>query len=133
MFFAPHRMDRLWSWLRSTTMMGHPEVNKAFWENYERFERDMCKEDLARIPPTWNQDSMDRPVDNEPSRMVKFVYRNWKGEIKEYHVLPEKFEYGRDTYHNRPQWLLHAVDVERGVRRTFALADMLTAITEYKK
>lgn len=63
----------------------------------------------------------------EPTQIITFVYKNWKGETRERKVVPINIEFGSDHYHQPAQWLLHAIDMEKGARRTFAFNHMLTA------
>lgn len=64
----------------------------------------------------------------EDSRAISFVYRNWKGEVRERKVVPLEFVFGCDNYHRNQQWLMHAIDCEKNARRTFAFEDILTPI-----
>lgn len=63
----------------------------------------------------------------EPTQIVTFVYRNWKGEIRERRVVPINIEFTSDHYHQPVQWIMHAIDVDKGARRSFAFRNMLTA------
>lgn len=69
----------------------------------------------------------DRPY-REPTQQITFVYKNWKGEIRERRVIPLNIEFGHDHYHYPDQWLLHAIDMEKGARRTFAFEHILSPI-----
>lgn len=51
-------------------------------------------------------------------------YRNWRGETADRRILPIRVWFGATDWHPEPQWFLRAVDVDRGVERDFALADM---------
>jgi hypothetical protein len=51
-------------------------------------------------------------------------YRNWRGETADRKILPIRVWFGATDWHPEPQWFLRAVDVDRGVERDFALADM---------
>ena len=64
----------------------------------------------------------------EASQIITFVYKNWKGEIRERRVVPINIEFGHDYYHVPDQWLLHAIDMEKGARRTFAFEHILSPI-----
>ena len=59
---------------------------------------------------------------------VTFVYRNWRGEIGERTVIPERIEFGTSPYHNGHQWFLHAWCCDKDARRTFAIEDILSPI-----
>ncbi len=56
------------------------------------------------------------------SQHVRVTYTNWRGETAERVLLPRRLWFGSTTWHPEPQWLLDALDVERNVERTFALA-----------
>lgn len=55
---------------------------------------------------------------------VKFVYTNWKGEIAVRRVIPVSIWFGSTEYHKEPQWLLTAIDLDKGARRDFAMVDI---------
>jgi hypothetical protein len=57
--------------------------------------------------------------------VIEILYRNHRGEVGTRRIEPGRVEYGSSKWHPKPQWLLHARDVERGVDRTFALRDVL--------
>lgn len=48
-------------------------------------------------------------------------YTNWRGEQRERHIVPQYIVFGSTEYHPGQQWLLVAHDLEKGVRRTFAM------------
>lgn len=49
-------------------------------------------------------------------------YTNWRGEQRERHVVPQYIVFGSTEHHPGQQWLLVAHDIEKGVRRAFAMA-----------
>jgi predicted DNA-binding transcriptional regulator YafY len=55
----------------------------------------------------------------------KMLYQNWKGEIAERSVQPLGLEYGSTEWHPEPQWLLRALDTEKGAERQFAMKDII--------
>jgi predicted DNA-binding transcriptional regulator YafY len=59
---------------------------------------------------------------------VTFTYRNWRGEIRERTVTPIDISFCANPHHDGPQWFLNATDDERGVRRSFAIQDILSPI-----
>jgi hypothetical protein len=61
-------------------------------------------------------------VDPKP---VCILYRNYRGETAARYILPSRIWYGSTEWHPEPQWLVDALDVERGVERSFALKDVL--------
>jgi hypothetical protein len=63
---------------------------------------------------------------HEPSQILTMVYKNYRGEVAVRRVLPKCIWFGQTEHHLQPQWLMNAVDVERGVERTFAMQDIQT-------
>lgn len=60
--------------------------------------------------------------DNE--KAVRILYTNYRHETAERTIIPEKIWYGSTAWHPKQQWLLDAFDVEKGERRSFAIADI---------
>jgi len=56
-------------------------------------------------------------------RPLEIVYKNWRGETSRRSIVPLKVWYGATEWHPEPQWLLQALDTEKGVVRDFALKD----------
>lgn len=54
----------------------------------------------------------------------KVMYTNWKGRTSERLITPIYMYWGETEYHPEPQWLLEAIDVNKGEIRHFALKDM---------
>lgn len=63
----------------------------------------------------------------EPTQIITFVYRNWKGEIRERRVIPINIEFTSAHHHLPAQWIMYAIDVDKGARCSFAFRDMVTA------
>ena len=57
-------------------------------------------------------------------RSVRIVYSNYRHEISVRTIIPERLWFGSTTWHPQPQWLLDAIDVEKGERRSFAMSDI---------
>jgi predicted DNA-binding transcriptional regulator YafY len=60
------------------------------------------------------------------SEVVRVVYTNWKGETSIRHIAPIEIFFGSNEWHTEEQWLLLALDVDKGAERTFALKDIHT-------
>ena len=61
------------------------------------------------------------------SEHLKIIYRNWRGEITERTIKPlGALTFGSTPYHREPQWLLPAMDIDKGQERTFAVKDILS-------
>lgn len=59
---------------------------------------------------------------DEP-RPVTLTYTNWRGETAARSIIPTRVWWGSTPWHHEPQWLLTAVDAEKGLERDFALKD----------
>lgn len=57
-------------------------------------------------------------------RTVCILYTNWRNETATRRIIPERIWYGSTSWHPEEQWLLEALDVEKGERRSFAIADI---------
>lgn len=66
----------------------------------------------------------DKASDPSPSRAVRVVYTNYRRETSERTIVPERLWFGSTPWHPEPQWLLDALDLEKGERRSFAVADI---------
>lgn len=56
---------------------------------------------------------------------LKFIYKNYRGEIGLRAVTPLRTEYRSSSWHPTPQWLLVAFDHEKGEERDFAMNDII--------
>lgn len=54
----------------------------------------------------------------------RVTYTNWKGETRDRVITPINIWYGHTEYHTEDQWMLKALDNEKGQVRDFALKDM---------
>lgn len=61
--------------------------------------------------------------------MVKFVYRNWKGEIADRLVTPIDMIFDVNDFHDDAQWFLVAYDQKKKAIRNFAIQDIIGPIT----
>jgi predicted DNA-binding transcriptional regulator YafY len=59
-------------------------------------------------------------------KAVSFVYTNWEGKVATRHVIPMHMTFSEVEWHNGPQWLLFAFDLDRKVYRHFAMKDIQT-------
>lgn len=66
---------------------------------------------------------------DEP-QTVRILYTNYRGETDFRRILPQQIHFGSTEWHPEPQWLLDAVDVEKGAGRSFALKDIRAWIAE---
>lgn len=56
--------------------------------------------------------------------VIKFRYRNWKGETGERRALPLRLRFAATQWHPEPQWVMEALDADKGEERSFAIKDM---------
>ena len=54
---------------------------------------------------------------------VTLTYTNWRGEKTQRTIVPRRVWFGSNDWHPNPQWLLTALDTEKGEERDFALKD----------
>lgn len=52
-------------------------------------------------------------------------YRNWRGEVAERRITPERVMFGGTRYHPKAQWLLVAFDHDKQANRVFALSGFI--------
>jgi len=60
---------------------------------------------------------------NEAMVPIRMVYQNYAGKVSLRHILPYAISWGSNQWHPEPQWLLHALDVDKGDYRAFAFRD----------
>jgi predicted DNA-binding transcriptional regulator YafY len=56
---------------------------------------------------------------------LQFRYKNWQGAVGERSAEFIGILYGTSEWHHEPQWLIKAIDTEKGSVRLFALRDMV--------
>lgn len=59
------------------------------------------------------------------SKRIKFKYKNYRNEISWRTIEPIEIRFGSTEWHNEPQWLLRAFDIEKDAEREFAIKDIL--------
>lgn len=55
---------------------------------------------------------------------IEFTYKNWRGETGRRRAEPRSIRFGTSPYHTEPQWLMSAIDLDKGQLREFAMRDM---------
>lgn len=60
--------------------------------------------------------------DNGEKQEVIIYYTNYRGETAERRIRPLRLIFESNEWHPEPQWLLEAVDIEKGAQRTFSLS-----------
>jgi len=59
-----------------------------------------------------------------PKQEVVIDYTNWRGERALRHIRPLTIRFEATEWHPEEQWILRAVDVERGATRDFAMSSI---------
>lgn len=54
-----------------------------------------------------------------------FGYTNYKGEFSQRRATPVRFEFDSTEHHPEKQWIMFAIDHDKGAMRAFALADVV--------
>ena len=65
-----------------------------------------------------------RPTRRESPMRVRIDYTNWRGERSIRLVKPLRLEFENSEWHPETQWVLYAVDLDKGVERVFAMKDL---------
>jgi predicted DNA-binding transcriptional regulator YafY len=60
----------------------------------------------------------------DPRKAIRIVYRNYRGETARREVVPQRVWFGATNWHPEEQWLLDAIDLKKGAKRSFALRDI---------
>jgi predicted DNA-binding transcriptional regulator YafY len=71
------------------------------------------------------KETNDAPVSTK--QILRFRYRNWRGEVADRAVIPIRTSVGVSVYHNdgNPCWIMTAYDTEKDQIRDFALKDII--------
>jgi hypothetical protein len=56
--------------------------------------------------------------------VITITYTNWKGIKAKRLIRPVEIWFGRTEYHPETQWLLKAIDIDKGAERNFAMKDI---------
>lgn len=56
-----------------------------------------------------------------PNQEVTILYTNWRGETAMRHIQPLRVAFENNEWHPKSQWLLYAIDIDKGAERTFAI------------
>ena len=63
-------------------------------------------------------------LEGDLSKAIGIVYKNYRGEVASRRIIPQRLWFGATEWHPDEQWLLDAIDVDRGATRSFALRDI---------
>lgn len=64
---------------------------------------------------------IDSPENAPNPAQIRMIYTNWRGETDLRRITPQRLYWGEVEWHPGPQWLLEALDLDKGETRTFAL------------
>ena len=56
---------------------------------------------------------------------VKILYKNHRNEVAWRPVKPLRFYFGKTDFYPDPQWIVHAIDLDKNAFRDFALTNVL--------
>jgi predicted DNA-binding transcriptional regulator YafY len=58
------------------------------------------------------------------AKAIGIIYTNYRGETAQRTIVPQRVWFGATEWHPEEQWLLDAIDLEKGAERSFALRDI---------
>lgn len=61
---------------------------------------------------------------SNPRQEVTIDYTNWRGERSMRNIRPLRLVFENNEWHPVTQWILEAIDLDKGEERSFALADI---------
>lgn len=68
-------------------------------------------------------EQMEQLASEKADIPLVITYKNWRGEISERRLSPIRMGFFSTRWHPEPQWMLTAMDLDKGEVRDFALAD----------
>jgi hypothetical protein len=83
----------------------------------------------AGLNEAWVGSAAPTAAPSAASPALEFAYTNWRGERSNRRVQPIRLYHGSTEWHPDPQWLLEAVDLDKGEVRAFAVKDMVPSAT----
>lgn len=64
-------------------------------------------------------------IEDAAAKTVTIIdYVNWRGERGRRRIIPKRILFGATEWHPEPQWLLEALDLDKGETRLFAIRDI---------
>lgn len=57
----------------------------------------------------------------EKNKNISINYTNWRGETRDRNIQPIEIWFGSNKWHTDKQWMLKAIDLDKGEERDFAL------------
>jgi hypothetical protein len=89
---------------------------RGYSETEREIKRGFCRQCLEINDQHWAGAKGD---------VFSFGYTNYRGEFSERRATPIRFEFGKTEHHPEEQWLMYAIDHDKGAMRAFALKDMV--------
>ena len=71
-----------------------------------------------------NNSQQEVTAGDNDREIVKILYKNYRGDTAVRMIHPRRVWFGSTDWHPEEQWLLDALDVEKGAMRTFAMKDI---------
>lgn len=62
------------------------------------------------------------------NKWISFDYVNWEGKSSTRNVIVRSISFGSNQWHQQPQWLMKAWDLDKNEIRLFAMKDMSNVI-----
>ena len=69
-------------------------------------------------------------MEESKQKAVRILYTNYRNETSLRPIVPERIHFGSTAWHPDPQWLLDALDLDKGAARTFAMKDIRAWIVD---
>lgn len=60
----------------------------------------------------------------DPREDVLIDYTNWRGERSMRRIRPMRISFENSEWHPETQWVLYAIDIDKGMERIFAMKDI---------
>ena len=67
---------------------------------------------------------LEASANSDEARAVSILYTNYRGEKAWRRITPIRIWFGATEWHPEEQWLLDAIDLEKGTNRSFAMGDI---------
>ena len=64
-------------------------------------------------------------IERTTAQELLIVYRNWKGVEATRRIFPVDLWWGKTKYHQKEQWFIKAIDLDKRENRDFALVDIV--------
>lgn len=108
-------------------VVGSKDITDSIWSKFDCLLDEWKPWDYRK--PVNLELSLLKTVDKETlmlEQTVEFEYLNWQNKLATRRVRPVKggIRFGSNEWHKEEQWLLTGIDVEKNVKREFAMKDI---------